>query len=87
MEDSKFMNKGILMAVCLSAFLSTSAFAGKVEDVQAAVKKACGKDVSNADALRLVKALYLSCTPGTKTDADGCQVDCLKGNTGAVVGQ
>lgn len=63
------------------------AFAGKVEDVQAAIKKACSKDVANADALRLVKVLYLNCVPGQKVDADGCNVDCLKENTGAVVGQ
>lgn len=72
-----------LVAAC---FMGSSAHAGKVEDVQAAVKAACGKDVANADALRLVKTLFLSCTPGTKVDADGCQVSCLKENTGAVVG-
>lgn len=75
-------------AFCILLVMTAqNAFAGKVEDVQAAIKKSCSKDVSNADALRLVKQLFLSCTPGQKTDADGCSVDCLKGNAGSVVGQ
>jgi hypothetical protein len=81
------MNKVLLFLSVLGVMsLSTTAYAGKVEDVQAAVKKTCGKDVSNADALRLVKAAFLSCTPGQKVDADGCEISCLKENSGAVVG-
>ena len=81
------MKKMILLAALSSLFVGSFAHAGKVEDVQAAVKKACGKDVGNEDALRLVKTLFLSCTPGQKVDADGCSVDCLKENAGAVVGK
>lgn len=81
------MKQRILFALLICSFgFGGVAHAGKVEDVQAAMKKSCGKDVANADALRLVKALFLSCTPGQKVDADGCQVDCLKDNAGAVVG-
>jgi hypothetical protein len=67
--------------------LTGPAHAGKVESVQEAIKKSCSKDVPADEALRLVKNLYLSCAPDTKVDVDGCQVDCLKKNEGAVVGQ
>lgn len=81
------MKKIILFPVVTSFLLIGSlAHAGKVEDVQAAVKSACSKDVGSADALRLVKDLFLNCTPGSKVDIEGCQVKCLKDNTGAVVG-
>lgn len=70
-----------------AALLSAPAHAGKVESVQEAMKKACSKDVPNDEALRLVKNLFLSCVPGSKVDIDGCKVDCLKENSGAVVGQ
>lgn len=77
----------LVVSAFLASILSAgTASAGKVEDVQAAVKKACSKDVPNADALRLVKDLFLSCTPGANVSVDGCQVPCLKGNAGAVVG-
>jgi len=83
------MRKLILLMASLSiVFLALSAHAGKVEDVQAAVKKSCGKDVDSGEALRLVKNLFLSCVPGAKVELDGgCKVDCLKENSGAVVGQ
>ena len=71
----------------LIIFSGNSVFAGKVEDVQAAVKKSCSKDIPNDEALRLVKNLFLACVPGDKVDVDGCKVDCLKSNAGAVVGQ
>lgn len=81
------MRKLLFIAACVVAFTSMNAHAGKVEDVQAAVKNACQKDVDKAEALRLVKDLFLSCTPGTKVDVAGCSVQCLKDNAGAVVGQ
>lgn len=65
----------------------STAQAGKVEDVQAAVKEACSKDIDKAEALRLVKTLALNCIPGSKVDVTGCDVKCLKENTGSVVGQ
>lgn len=63
------------------------AFASKADAVRDAFKTACSKDVPADAALRMVKDLYLSCTPGTKVSLDGCQVPCLKDNAGAVVGQ
>lgn len=65
-----------------------NANAGKVEDVQAAVEKAgCPKPAADV-ALRLVKDLFMACTPGGKTAVDGCPaVDCLKANSGAEVGK
>lgn len=65
-----------------------NANAGKVEDVQKQVKADCGKDVDGTEALRLVKDLFMSCTPGGKTAIDGCPaVTCLKANSGAEVGK
>ena len=83
------MKQLIIMAIPFMVALSgQNAFAGKVEDVQAAVKKSCSKDVASDEALRLVKNLYLSCTPGAQVELDGgCKVPCLKDNAGAVVGQ
>lgn len=80
--------KKLLTAMIAVVAFSSPAFAGKVESVQEAVKKSCGKDIPQDEALRLVKNLFLSCAPGTKVDLDGgCQADCLKENSGAVVGQ
>lgn len=82
------MKKFIMVSALLPIMLiGNMAFAGKVEDVQAEVKKACGKDLPKEDALRNVKNLFLSCVPGDKVDIDGCKVSCLKENSGAVVGQ
>lgn len=78
---------GAVLSFLAVTIVIQPSFAGKVEDVQAAVKAACAKDLPSADALRLVKDLFLSCTPGTQVDAGGCQVKCLKENAGAVVGQ
>ena len=80
----------ILLVLASATFLlmGSSAHAGKVESVQEAVKKSCAKDIPSDEALGLVKNLFLSCTPGSKVDLDGgCSVDCLKQNSGAVVGQ
>ncbi len=59
----------------------------KVEAVQKEVTKACGKELGKDEALRMVKNLFLSCVPGDKVDVEGCKVNCLKENSGAVVGQ
>lgn len=81
------MKKLLLFPVLAYLLLfSGVANAGKVEDVQSAVKAACSKDLPSADALRLVKDLFLNCMPGSNVDVEGCQVKCLKDNTGAVLG-
>lgn len=77
-----------IAAVGLSLFVMSPAHAGKTEDTQAEVKKACNKDISADEALHLVKQLYLSCTEGTKVEVEaGCSVNCLKSSGGKVVGQ
>ena len=82
------MKKFVMVAALLPLMLlGNFAFAGTVEDVQAAVKTACAKDIPGDAALRVVKSLFLSCVPGDKVDVDGCKVSCLKENSGAVVGQ
>jgi len=82
------MKKLIMVTAFLPIMLiGKAALGGKVEDVQAAVKTACSKDVPKDEALRLVKDLFLSCVPGDKVDVSGCKVSCLKVNEGAVVGK
>lgn len=79
------LSKQLLFVVL---FLTGSVtFAGKVEDIQGAVKTQCKKELSSADALKLVKNLFMSCTSGSDVDVDGCKVKCLKANDGAVVGK
>lgn len=79
------LKKIVIVLTVLLAGLSAEA--GKVENVQEEVKKSCGKDITSDEALKMVKSMYLSCTPGTKVDTDlGCKVQCLKENSGAVVG-
>ena len=81
------MKKWVVTTLALCTLFSGSlAFAGKVESVQEAVKKACSKDIPSDAALKLVKNLFLSCVPGDKVDVDGCKVACLKENSGAVMG-
>lgn len=76
-----------LFLVASTLAISFSAYAGKVESVQAEVKKSCNKDISSEEALPLVKSIFLSCSPGSKVDTPlGCKVNCLKENSGAVVG-
>lgn len=82
------MRNWVMLTLSVLLLVSGRCFAeGKVEAVQAAVKKSCSKDIANDEALRLVKSLFLSCVPGDKVDVDGCKVACLKENSGAVVGQ
>ena len=78
---------GWVLLISSLLFVSGSAYAGgRVQKVQEEVKKQCNKDISESDALRLAKALFI-CTPGQNVDVDGCQVKCLKDNAGAVVGE
>ena len=83
------MKKMIVCSIVAMTFsIAPFAHAGKVEDVQKAVKGECSKDVDSSAALRMVKALFLDCVPGSKVDvADACKMSCLKQNAGAVVGQ
>lgn len=62
--------------------------AGKVESVQEIVKKECSQSVTYDQALALIRALYLSCIPGTQVVVSNkCKVRCLKPNSGAVIGR
>ncbi|HEX7674775.1 MAG TPA: hypothetical protein VF412_11425 [Bdellovibrio sp.] len=83
------MRRVILLIAIFNTFLAIQpAHAGKTEDIQAEVKKVCGKDISSNDALRLVKQLYLACTEGTKVEVEaGCSLNCMKSAGGKVIGQ
>jgi len=78
----------VVSSASILLLMSSLAHAGKVEDVQGAFKSApgCGKDIPGDVALRLVKDLFMSCTPDTDVDVEGCKVKCLKKNEGKVTG-
>lgn len=74
-------------ALVLALALSPAVHAGAVEDIQTAVKDQCKKEITSADALKLVKAVMKSCADGELVDAtDGCKVKCMKSGGGDVVG-
>ncbi len=80
------MGKRISLCLVLVAFALPS-MAGKVEEAQKVVKDTCAKDIDKDTAVRLVKELFLSCSPGSKVDVQGCSVPCQKSTSGAVIGQ
>jgi len=77
--------KRTLVALAVVA-LASPAFAGKADDIASSAKSNCGKEVTKAQALKLIKKVFLTCKSGSQVDIGGCQIKCLKENTGAVVG-
>ncbi|WP_374077438.1 hypothetical protein [Bdellovibrio bacteriovorus] len=74
-----------IIALCTWNF---PAVAGKVESVQEVLKKECSQGVTYDQALALIRALYLTCIPGTQVVVSNkCKVRCLKPNSGAVIGR
>lgn len=77
----------VLFVIALFAW-NFPAEAGKVESVQEILKKECSQSVTYDEALALIRALYLSCIPGTHVIVrEKCKVRCLKPNSGAVIGR
>ena len=76
----------LFIIVALSVGMHTGADAGKIDDIMAAAKQTCDKDIPKARAIKLVKKLYLTCKAGQRVDVDGCKILCLKSSSGAVVG-
>lgn len=78
----------VVSSASLFLLMGSLAKATKVEEVQGAFKSApgCGKDIASDVALRLVKDLFMSCTPDSDVDVEGCKVKCLKKNEGKVTG-
>lgn len=61
---------------------------GKVETVKEVLLRDCKMKVSDEEALRYVRDLFLVCIPRSKvTIKDNCVVRCLKPNPGVVVGR
>lgn len=90
MENISAQQKGMhmrkILIVSAVLALSTPAFAGKADDIAGAAKAGCGKEVTKAQALKLIKKVFLTCKSGSQVDIGGCQIKCMKENTGAVVG-
>ena len=82
----KYVNR-FLIGLAISS-TSVSVHAGIIESVQGIIKNKCAKELASDEALRLVKVLYLNCVPKTKVEVfDSCMVECLRENTGGLVGQ
>jgi hypothetical protein len=77
-----------ILLICCLGLLASPASAGKLEDIIAAVKKECGKELTREEALRAMKSVFVICTPGELVDLDGgCRIKCLKQSDGRVLGQ
>ena len=77
-----------VLLVCCLGMLAMPASAGKIEDIIAAVKRDCGRDMTKEEAVRAVKSVYVACTPGGMVDLDGgCRIKCLKQSGGGVLGE
>lgn len=76
----------ITLATLALFALCNPAFAGKAEDITIAAKESCGKEVTKAQAMTLMKQVFLTCKSGSSVDIGGCQIKCMKENAGAVVG-
>lgn len=61
--------------------------AGKLESVQKVVKEQCQRDLSAHEALKKIRDLYLTCVPGTKVSVDDCKINCLRENSGVIMGR
>ena len=78
------MKKTLLVAAVLC--FSTAVYASKANDIASAAQESCGKEISKSQALKLIKKVFLTCKSGSQVDIGGCQIKCMKENTGAVVG-
>lgn len=77
--------KKAAIVLALVAFAG-SAYAGKTDDIVVAAKSNCSKDLTKQQALKLIKKVFLTCKSGAKVDIGGCQISCMKANTGSIVG-
>ncbi|MEZ4872060.1 MAG: hypothetical protein R2827_07415 [Bdellovibrionales bacterium] len=80
------MKLKLLIIGALLVGVHSGAYAGKVDDIVTAAKNSCGKDLQKAQAVQLVKKMFLTCKPGERVDIGGCQIGCMKSDGGAVVG-
>lgn len=60
--------------------------ASRVGDIKDAVKKACGKELKAAEAVKAVKVVYGVCNPGSPVEVAGCEIKCMKDIAGVTVG-
>ena len=77
----KCLGEFLLVIFATLVLAMPGAHAGKIDEAQKAIQLACKKNISNAEALRFVKDLFMNCNPGAEVDIDGCNVKCLKTNT------
>lgn len=73
-----------LAALALTFMISTTASAGKIDEVKAAVKEKCQKELLSGELTAAVMAAY-DCNPGADVNVAGCTIACKK-PSGSVVG-
>lgn len=88
------MRIGIIICLLLSVAIVSNAGLpsynnqGKTETIQEMLESECKTKATDEEALLLIRALYLTCVPGTKVFLDeNCEVKCLKASGGEVVGR
>ena len=72
----------VLILISTSQFVSAS----KTDDIKEALADECEKVISKKEARKLIKRVYLTCKSGSKVFIGGCEIDCMKKNTGSVLG-
>ena len=76
----------IAVALGVTLFPLSQAFAGRVDGVKRAVKEKCNKDIP-IDILRDSAVRAYDCQPDEQITVAACKIKCLKGGAGNVVGQ
>jgi hypothetical protein len=77
-----------VLLICCLGILASPVSAGKIDDIVAAVKAECKKDLTKEEAVRAMKSVFVTCTPGGMVDLDGsCRIKCLKQSGGGVLGE
>lgn len=72
--------------IVLLLSVSSSTYAGKVDDVKKIIKEKCNKDIPDETLMESVLKAY-DCHPQTDVTIQGCTIKCLNTRSGKVVGE
>lgn len=80
--------KTMIFLLSILFFPLSFANGGKIETVKEVLVAQCNITISDEEALRYIRLLYLSCIPDSEVDLrDNCSVRCLKTSPGMVIGR
>ncbi|UOF01393.1 hypothetical protein [Bdellovibrio reynosensis] len=80
--------KTMIFVLSILFFPLSFANPGKIETVKEVLMAECNMSVTDEEALRHIRQLYLSCIPDSEVDIrEGCTVKCLKTSPGMVIGR